>query len=362
MCAVRCTCTHACARAHARTHTHCWQAIEASGGGWQAGPSRRAWGGAAGTTVGELRSASRRGGVPSTNPYRRPPTGPAVAPRRHHGSPRGGAAPVHGGGGGASPIPASFDARSAWPRCSSIATARDQGRCGSCWAFSSAEALADRWCVATEQARPSNVTNVTLSVEYLMDCDTNDNGCGGGLLDDSWRFMAERGLPTENCIPYQEEMGPEPRPIPCFAVQRCLPGAAGAAGSSAVPGPFVLYRAAGGAYPAGDYTGDVQGMQREILARGPISVAFQVFSDFHNYRDGVYHRTAAGLGPDGGHAVKIIGWGQQAGATDTGATEAYWIVANSWGPQWGMGGFFHIRRGTNECGIEQTPAAGRIIP
>ena len=94
-------------------------------------------------------------------------------------------------------------------------------------------------------------------------------------------------------------------------------------------------------------------MQRDLLANGPISVAFQVFSDFHSYSSGVYTRTAAGQ-LDGGHAVKVVGWGVDAAGGD------YWTVANSWGPSWGMHGYFNIARGKNECGIEQTPAGGKI--
>tara|TARA_B100000795_G_scaffold257660_1_gene231084 strand:+ start:106 stop:420 length:315 start_codon:yes stop_codon:yes gene_type:complete len=99
--------------------------------------------------------------------------------------------------------------------------------------------------------------------------------------------------------------------------------------------------------------GDVKGMQKEILQNGPIEVAFFVYSDFQTYSSGIYHRTASSEGPMGGHAVRILGWGTQAG-------EDYWLVANSWSPQWGEKGFFKIRRGTNECGIETIPAAGLV--
>eukprot|EP01043_Picozoa_sp_COSAG02_P031503 COSAG02_NODE_2059_length_9974_cov_6.226532_12_plen_69_part_00 len=54
-------------------------------------------------------------------------------------------------------------------------------------------------------------------------------------------------------------------------------------------------------------------------------------------------------------AVKLIGWGVDEKGTD------YWIAANSWSPLWGgLHGFFHIERGTNQCGIETTPAAGAV--
>tara|TARA_B110001452_G_scaffold50504_1_gene38596 strand:- start:2206 stop:2490 length:285 start_codon:yes stop_codon:yes gene_type:complete len=87
-------------------------------------------------------------------------------------------------------------------------------------------------------------------------------------------------------------------------------------------------------------------------ARHTRQVGFQVFADFMTYRNGTYFRTKSAQGPRGGHAVKLVGWGVDVQGVD------YWIVANSWSPLWGMDGFFHIRRGTNECGIETTPAAG----
>ena len=94
-------------------------------------------------------------------------------------------------------------------------------------------------------------------------------------------------------------------------------------------------------------------MQREIMTHGPIEVAFFVFSDFQTYHRGVYHRTAASQGPLGGHAVRVLGWGTEGGMD-------YWLVANSWSPVWGEKGYFKIRRGTNECGIETIPAAGLV--
>ena len=88
------------------------------------------------------------------------------------------------------------------------------------------------------------------------------------------------------------------------------------------------------------------------MAHGPIQVGFQVFSDFMTYQNGTYFRTPGAQGPRGGHAVKIVGWGVDAQGVD------YWTVANSWSADWGMNGYFNIRRGTNEVGIETTPAAG----
>lgn len=69
----------------------------------------------------------------------------------------------------------------------------------------------------------------------------------------------------------------------------------------------------------------------EIYNNGPVSAAFTVYDDFLTYKSGVYHHvTGAALG---GHAVKIIGWGEDAGIN-------YWLVVNSWNEDWGDKGLF----------------------
>lgn len=93
----------------------------------------------------------------------------------------------------------------------------------------------------------------------------------------------------------------------------------------------------------------VDQIQADIMKNGPVEAAFTVYSDFPNYKSGVYHHvTGSELG---GHAVKIVGWGVENGTP-------YWLVANSWNYDWGDGGFFKILRGKDECGIEGSIAAG----
>ena len=260
-----------------------------------------------------------------------------------------------------------------------------------------------------------------MSTEYMIDCDTNDSGCSGGNLDDAWKFIVATGLPTEACYPYRHYPGPPPPPPPrceserdtnyapvnkqimtvgidshaeccqkCGGTPGCVLGvyqppglchlkaAADIAGGPvampgyvsdriAPPGPpspgqdcparckdgtAVTTVKARTAYAVGP-PGDVAAMQRELMAHGPFEVGFEVFSDFSSYKNGTYARTASATGPIGGHAVKLVGWG-----TDAASGVPYWTIANSWTADWGDDGFFKIRRGTNECGIEATSAAG----
>lgn len=95
----------------------------------------------------------------------------------------------------------------------------------------------------------------------------------------------------------------------------------------------------------------VEDIQTEILTNGPVEASFEVYEDFLTYKSGVYVKSSGSGKGLGGHSVKIIGWGVE-------NSTSYWIVANSWNEDWGDKGFFKIRRGTNECGIEKQVVAG----
>jgi cathepsin H len=80
---------------------------------------------------------------------------------------------------------------------------------------------------------------------------------------------------------------------------------------------------------------------------GPVSIAFQVVSDFRFYKEGVYSSKNCHQGEkDVNHAVLAVGYGIE---KDT--NKKYWIVKNSWGPKWGMKGFFEIEKDVNMCGL-----------
>jgi cathepsin B len=212
-------------------------------------------------------------------------------------------------------VPASFDSRTQWPKC--VGAIRNQGDCGSCWAFSATEVLADRICIDTNAA-----TTVVLSPQWLVSCDTTNMGCGGGYLEAAWEYMEKHGVPVDSCDPYSS--GDNDESGSCSA--NCS----------------TFYKAKN----AESYDTPAA-IQAAILAGGPVQTAFTVYQDFMSYKSGVYvHKSGAELG---GHAVKIIGWGVQ-GKTN------YWIVANSWGTDWGLNGFFEIAWG--QCGIDSDAIAG----
>lgn len=212
-------------------------------------------------------------------------------------------------------VPAEFDARTQWG--SEVHPIRDQQQCGSCWAFGATEAFSDRIAIASKGA-----TNVVLSPEDLVSCDTNDYGCNGGYMDMAWEYLQDNGALSDACFPYQAGSGNAPA-----CETKCVDGEA-----------FTRHKCVSGSVRQSQ---GVEQIKSEIYAHGPVEGAFTVYTDFFNYQSGVYTPTSTDVA--GGHAIKILGWGTENGTP-------YWLCANSWGPSWGMSGFFKIAQGV--CGIE----------
>jgi len=216
-------------------------------------------------------------------------------------------------------IPKDFDSRRQWPNL--IHPIRNQQHCGSCWAFSASEVLSDRFAIAENYPSP------VLSPEDMVSCDKNDNGCHGGMLNTAWRYLQKTGIVTENCFPYTAGGGTE-----AACARRCVDSES-----------FTKYKASRVYGIRG-----VVNMQKEIMMNGPIQSAFMVYKSFMSYNSGVYAKHPYEKRPEGGHAIKIIGWGTEEGIEQK---TDYWLVANS-GALWGLEGLFKIARGTDECGIE----------
>lgn len=74
------------------------------------------------------------------------------------------------------------------------------------------------------------------------------------------------------------------------------------------------------------------------MNNGPMETGFYVYEDFMSYKEGIYQVTDKSGRMLGGHAVKLIGWGEENGIK-------FWTLANSWGPKWGDQGFFRMKIG-----------------
>lgn len=248
-------------------------------------------------------------------------------------------------------VPDEFDSRTAWSNCSSIGHIRDQGSCGSCWAFGAAEAMTDRICIASKGA-----LTPYLAAEDLVSCCgpfTCGDGCNGGYPSGAWTYFQKTGLVTGG--DYNSDQGCLPYEIP--SCDHHVNGSLPACGDT-LPTPACSKSCKNSLDWSTDkhfgqtayaVSTSILAIQNEIMTHGPVEGAFTVFEDLLAYKSGVYqHTTGDELG---GHAIKILGWGSENGTP-------YWLVANSWNSEWGAAGFFKIIRGQDECGIESQIVAG----
>lgn len=241
-------------------------------------------------------------------------------------------------------LPEQFDARDKWPQCSSLREVRNQGCCGSCWAISAAEAFTDRWCIHS----PEHTTFSFGAFDLLSCCHSCGSGCQGGTLGPAWEYWVQKGVSSGG--PYNSKQGCHSYPFDvCHSPdededapkcsRKCQP-------SYSVQEVSKDRRFGRVAYSV---VADEHRIMEEIYVNGPVQAAFQVFMDFKTYKSGVYRHVTGPL--EGGHAVKILGWGVENGTK-------YWLCSNSWGEDWGDHGFFKIVRGENHLGIESDVHAG----
>jgi len=249
-------------------------------------------------------------------------------------------------------IPESFDPREQWPDCPTIKEIRDQGGCGSCWAFGAVTAMSDRICIHSKGERQEHVSSENL----LSCCYSCGFGCNGGFPGAAWSYWARKGLVTGG--QYGSGQGCQPYVIkPCEHHVNGTRGPCEEGGSTPKchrtcdnPSYTVSYEKDKTFGQKGySIRNDVKQIQIELMTNGPTEAAFTVFEDFPNYKSGVYQHTSGK--PLGGHAIRLLGWGVENGTP-------YWLVANSWNYDWGDNGTFKILRGSDHCGIESGVVAG----
>ncbi|GFO42826.1 dipeptidyl peptidase 1 [Plakobranchus ocellatus] len=209
-----------------------------------------------------------------------------------------------------------------------VSPVRNQAQCGSCYAFTAMGMAESRYRILT-----NNTMQPVFSPQDIVECSIYSQGCEGGFgYLVGGKYAEDFGLVKEKCNPYKGIDGK------CSTDKKCA-----------------RYRMTDYKYVGGFYGGcNEMAMMEAIYNRGPVAVGFEVYNDFFNYKSGVYHHNPklnqAPFQPFEltNHAVLIVGWGE----VSSPVPDKYWIVKNSWGADWGMDGYFWIRRGTDECGIE----------
>ncbi|XP_036411106.1 cathepsin S-like [Megalops cyprinoides] len=206
-----------------------------------------------------------------------------------------------------------------WRDKGMVSPVRNQGACGSCWAFSVVGALEGQMKKQTGKLVP-------LSPQNLVDCSTSygNHGCKGGYLSKAFNYIiGNKGIDSDSFYPYK------------FREGKCRYSVKGRAAYCS--GFRILPR------------GNEKALQYAAANIGPVSVGINaMLPSFYHYRGGLYNEPLC-TSKKTNHAVLVVGYG-----TDKG--QDFWLVKNSWGTAWGEKGYIRMARNKNNlCGIANFP-------
>mmetsp|Transcript_18516 Transcript_18516/g.19286 ORF Transcript_18516/g.19286 Transcript_18516/m.19286 type:complete len:375 (+) Transcript_18516:46-1170(+) len=211
-----------------------------------------------------------------------------------------------------------------------VSAVKDQGHCGSCWAFASAAVLESHVSLASGLL-------FDLSPQQIAMCSPNPNSCGGtggcngATAELAFDYVAGTGILEEYQLGYTAYNGQN---------SDCGYSSASAAPVATIGGYVQL--------PENNYTA----LMNAIAQVGPIAVSVDA-SSWHSYAGGVFDGCNQ-ESPDINHAVVLVGYGSENG-------QDYWLVRNSWAPKWGELGYIKVLRTNSEetrCGTDVTPQDG----
>lgn len=188
---------------------------------------------------------------------------------------------------------------------------KNQGSCGSCWAFAVIGTMEAVINIAEDNAD----LDIDLSEQHLVSTCSSSGDCGGGYPTGALRYIKGHGVPDEECFSYTARNS---ACTPCIDWQN----------ESYSIENFIYI----------DST--IEDYKYALREYGPMVVVLRVPEDWFYYRSGVYHPTwTSDKFGWANHAVVLCGYNDD---------EEYWIIKNSWGAGWGMAGYAYVRYGDLE--------------
>jgi cathepsin L len=209
-----------------------------------------------------------------------------------------------------------------WTALGAVTPVKNQGQCGSCWAFSTTGSMEGAIQIAGKGL-------TSLSEQQLVDCALayGNFGCNGGLMDNAFQYAEKNGLCSEAAYPYN-----------------AVKGSCKASSCTAQPGTKLS------GYT--DVSGGENGFTSSNIGSQPVSIAIEADqAGFQFYSGGVF---SGNCGQNLDHGVLLTGYGNATNAD--GSSTPYWIVKNSWGTSWGEAGYIRLIMGDNECGLGDQPS------
>uniref|UniRef100_A0A061R1U8 Papain family cysteine protease containing protein n=1 Tax=Tetraselmis sp. GSL018 TaxID=582737 RepID=A0A061R1U8_9CHLO len=220
-----------------------------------------------------------------------------------------------------------------WRQNGVVTAVKNQGQCGSCWAFAATAALESQLAIATGEL-------YVLSVQEFVSCTPNERkcggtgGCSGSIPQLAYEHAQSAGLMEEWAYSYVSFHGNDNFTADCPRLQ-----AADAVTVGEVVGHYDLP------------TNDQEALLETVAFEGPVAISVDA-TEWHFYEEGVFDGCNQ-VNPDLNHAVVLVGYGSDPKHGD------YWLVRNSWSPSWGERGYIRLRRETTpRCGIDVTPEHG----